>query len=359
MSLPIPKDGSANVYDATTDAYVTDIQLNEELINKSPYHEIKRERKNPKAVLDPLAPDFKDVFVEKGRVMAPDEVLHALRPLTLNIPLKLREDFENPDALPDSDLLRAIHYYASASEIPKHTMDETALLALGVLVEQWAEEEIFLHEPLLYMEADDSLDYLKFVPSDPEDNDSGNESEEQANETNDSDDSASGNESARWSGEESDVMSIDLLDSDTASEVEGGRRPKRRKTMGSGVSKGIDTNGSGDSSDSSDSSGDSSSDSSSDSSDSEKIRGNSGSEDSDFGIEGFGAYKNMDHKDSEVNIGNGKMEPAKGDEKNAVIGDAKHAKSRSGSDSDLDSSSSSSSSSDSSSSDSSSSDSDT
>ncbi|OBA19429.1 hypothetical protein METBIDRAFT_46023, partial [Metschnikowia bicuspidata var. bicuspidata NRRL YB-4993] len=141
-SLPIPNDGSANVYDATSDLYVTDIQLDEKLVNQSPHHEIKLKRKNPKVVLDPLAPDYRTLFLDKGTVIAPDEILHETRPLALNIPLKLREDFPDPKALPDSDLLRAIHYYASSSRVPSHSMDETALLALGLLLEQWAEEEI-------------------------------------------------------------------------------------------------------------------------------------------------------------------------------------------------------------------------
>ena len=261
---PVPKNGSANVYDATADGYVADVRIDDARVSSSPYHELRVKKKSAKVVLDPLAPDYRDMFAHKGTVLAPEEILHATRPLALNIPLKLRGDFDGPDPLPDPDLLRGIHYYASSSSTEPCSMDETALLALGMLVELWAEEEVCARDPLLFMDIDDSIDLQKYAAPALDDNKSGSDL---ASDSGSGSDSSPGSkkDSSRWSSEESDVMSIELLESDTASDVEGGRHIRRRKIAEIAAVENADTSSSdSSSSDDSTTSTDSSSSSSSD-----------------------------------------------------------------------------------------------
>ncbi|GEQ68245.1 hypothetical protein JCM33374_g1912 [Metschnikowia sp. JCM 33374] len=258
QSLPPLRKESVNIYDATSEACVADMVVDDGLLKGSRYHEMHPRKR--RVVLDPLAPDYKDIFIDKGTVLAPDEILHSTRPSALKIPLRLRDEFDHPNALPDSDLLRAINYYASVSKLPTQSMDETSLLALGLLVEQWAEDEISKVDPSLFMEVDESVDLSKYIPPLSEDDGpSGDTSEDSASDTEDS-------EVTRWSGEESDLMSIDMSDSDTASEIEDARNRSARTLSVNKPANGIHSGGesSTDSSDSSDDEGSSSSDESSD-----------------------------------------------------------------------------------------------
>lgn len=45
--------------------------------------------------------------------MPPDELLDMMKLDSLKIPMKLREDFKDDAKLPDSDLLKVIHYFVS------------------------------------------------------------------------------------------------------------------------------------------------------------------------------------------------------------------------------------------------------
>jgi RNA polymerase I-specific transcription initiation factor RRN10 len=99
-----------------------------------------------------LASDDPELYHNRGHAVPPDEILQHLNPSAVRIPLRAREDFvECP--LPLLELLKVLHYYAShqveaeasAAQSPQlrawlaRSMDETALLALGVLVEEMAE----------------------------------------------------------------------------------------------------------------------------------------------------------------------------------------------------------------------------
>ncbi|KAF8000895.1 hypothetical protein HF325_004684 [Metschnikowia pulcherrima] len=257
---PVPKNGSANVYDATADGYVADVRIDDARVSSSPCHELRVKKKSAKVVLDPLAPDYRDMFAHKGTVLAPEEILHATRPLALNIPLKLR-----------GILMAQIHslirtYCVEFTTTPAQpcSMDETALLALGMLVELWAEEEVCARDPLLFMDIDESIDLQKYAAPALDDDKSGSDL---ASDSGSDSDSSPGSkkDSSRWSSEESDVMSIELLESDTASDVEGERHIRRRKITEIAAVENDDTSSSdSSSSDDSTTSTDSSSSSSSD-----------------------------------------------------------------------------------------------
>lgn len=78
----------------------------------------------------------------------PDEYLASLK--GSNVPIRLRDyEFE----LPDSELLNILHYYIS-HKFPNHEgiFDETALLALGMIMEYWIDEIIGDNGHGLYIE---------------------------------------------------------------------------------------------------------------------------------------------------------------------------------------------------------------
>lgn len=128
----------ANVYDASNDGYVRDVELNMDSLLRLKHHTLSfTKNKQRKVLLDPQASDYEDVFIEKGNPMGPDDILEATKPLALRIPVPQREEIP---VLPLSDLLKALHYYSSHSGLQEQSCDETALLSLGMLVEQWADE---------------------------------------------------------------------------------------------------------------------------------------------------------------------------------------------------------------------------
>jgi hypothetical protein len=68
----------------------------------------------------------------------PDEVIAERRKAPSAIPVRERCAHFQP---PESDLLNAIHYYISRTTTnQKYIFDESALLALGYLVDHWIQE---------------------------------------------------------------------------------------------------------------------------------------------------------------------------------------------------------------------------
>lgn len=91
------------------------------------------------------------LFLNRGSSIPPDEILQFLNPSDLRIPMRSREEFSHGE-LPLLDLLNALHYYISekVSHLDEQTkkdriersLDETALLGVGILVEEMAEKII-------------------------------------------------------------------------------------------------------------------------------------------------------------------------------------------------------------------------
>lgn len=197
---------NGNVFDACDDAYLADSVLDELAILNSPHHSFNLKDGVKNVILDKSAPDYELMFVEKGQPLAADEILESLKPLVLKIPLRARSEFRCGQ-LPKSELLMAIQYYASHTSMRKYSMNESALLALGMLVEQWADEMVDDDAARTFLEMEDdeqrngeallSEKYLSI--SDPEDQ----------------------SIMDHWIEEESDsdVMSVDLEESDTDEEV--------------------------------------------------------------------------------------------------------------------------------------------
>lgn len=140
-----------NVYDACDDAYSLEARLDEEVIAESTHH-YRRKARN-RVMVDPLAPDYTKIFLQRDTPWSPDEILELSKPLALRIPVKHRDEF-GPDELPNSDLLRAIHYYAKTARLGQYSLDETALLAFGMVVELWADDLIGKAEALMFIAPD-------------------------------------------------------------------------------------------------------------------------------------------------------------------------------------------------------------
>lgn len=135
---------SGNVYHAVDGRYTKFISLDREKILDSRNHEILIDDGKISVLLDKDAPDYEDMFRSKGTKLPADEILDLAKPGALRLPMKTREDFRSDElGLPDSELLKVLHYFTSKKLLKSPLVkkfDEGALLALGLLVEQWVDE---------------------------------------------------------------------------------------------------------------------------------------------------------------------------------------------------------------------------
>ncbi|AOA64549.1 Hypothetical protein PP7435_CHR4-0534 [Komagataella phaffii CBS 7435] len=161
----------ANVYDAVDGKYT-----------KRKYEKHDPGEPDTIAPDDPWKDDVKTVRVRTAA--PPDEVLAENVKFQVPIPIKDRDSFAPSSQLPDSDLLKALHYYTAhvvSTKKPiellnmendvyetlklirnqrletgwnnlQQSMDCTALLSLGALIEGWVEEFIDGNAFKMYME---------------------------------------------------------------------------------------------------------------------------------------------------------------------------------------------------------------
>lgn len=153
----------ANVYNACDDEYRKGVIFNKEKLLKSPHHKVKVDGEKLDITINKDAEDIDEIFQSKGIAIPPDELLDMIKTSNIRIPMKQRDEFPDDIQLPSSELLKVIHYFASkkmtsVSKGAARSLDETALLAMGLMVEQWAEDliddstaQLFL-EPLNYNE---------------------------------------------------------------------------------------------------------------------------------------------------------------------------------------------------------------
>lgn len=97
-----------------------------------------------------------DLILEHGKAVSADEVLADRIGNCVPIPLKTRQELEllsrgdraagvfSGDVVPRIDL-RVVHYYATQLILAKYPQlmnrfDETSMITLGLLIEQWVEE---------------------------------------------------------------------------------------------------------------------------------------------------------------------------------------------------------------------------
>lgn len=140
---------NTNVFHAVDGRYIKNRVLDREKIAASSHHQLELCDGRVVATLDKDAPDYDEMFKSKGTVVPADEVLASKMPSNMKVPMKTREEFIRDQVqLPDSDLLKVLHYYSSKKLSQEPTtkllrqFDESALLALGLMVEKWADEMI-------------------------------------------------------------------------------------------------------------------------------------------------------------------------------------------------------------------------
>ncbi|CAI7667954.1 unnamed protein product [Penicillium viridicatum] len=151
--------------DLDEDSFVEPVEDKEEAPDDKPSRHIRRRanvydviagRVNPRGVNAPrtVTSQYRDTTAG-ARSLRPEELLYRKQ----NIPAEsieekiyfAHENLPSDQSLPSSDLLETIHAYAADyyeyatadnGKDDHQTMDETALLALGILIEEMAKEEL-------------------------------------------------------------------------------------------------------------------------------------------------------------------------------------------------------------------------
>ena len=153
---------SANVYEASKGELRKDVHLNQSKLRKL------RDQTNPGAneidlVIDEDNKSTDDLFRNRGKPILPDEVLGSINTTGVKIPIKTREQL--PEQLPSGELLEVLHYYTSKkvsesqrSRRCERSLDETALLAFGMLIEEWADELTDKTTALMFAEGVENFD---------------------------------------------------------------------------------------------------------------------------------------------------------------------------------------------------------
>lgn len=135
------------VYHASDGEYRRFVRFNRDAVIKSPHVQTGSDEKARIFYLDRDAPDYDSMFLSKGTAIPPDEIIQ--QKLTgFSVPLIPRHEFPADTPLPLSDLCKALHYYAStkyskgAESKMSRSLDELALLAFAMLVEEWVDDVV-------------------------------------------------------------------------------------------------------------------------------------------------------------------------------------------------------------------------
>ncbi|ODV65608.1 hypothetical protein HYPBUDRAFT_153841 [Hyphopichia burtonii NRRL Y-1933] len=155
---------STDIYQVCNGELRPKANFNFDALFRSPYHKVvPRGRGKYDLYLDKSAPDFNEMFLYRSIPVAPDDVLGHMAASNLKIPIKAREEFPKENQLPSSELLKVLHYYFSekvgverANHLMHKSFDETALLSLGMLVEQWVDDLIDDDVMKLFLEKDNT-----------------------------------------------------------------------------------------------------------------------------------------------------------------------------------------------------------
>ncbi|CAI7591668.1 unnamed protein product [Penicillium manginii] len=117
------------------------------------------------ALSTPIASKYRDTASSGARIQRPEEVLfrkdHPMRQVENGEPYFAHENLPADRPLPNSDLLQSIHAYASdfykytlgeSGRKSHYSMNESALLAVGILVEEMAKDGLGDNGHLLMIE---------------------------------------------------------------------------------------------------------------------------------------------------------------------------------------------------------------
>lgn len=149
-SMNANRASRANVYQACEGDFRKGVVFNHARLSQSPHHSVKKDEEGVLSItIDKDAPDIDEVLLLQGVSIPPDEILNFVNKTNIRIPMRLREEFGDGAQLPSSELLKALHYYmshrvqrSSNRAMLERGFDETALLALGMVVEQWVDDMV-------------------------------------------------------------------------------------------------------------------------------------------------------------------------------------------------------------------------
>lgn len=145
-----------NIYNTCDDSKRTPL-INFKKLNSQKVKGVKIDQ-NCKYVeidLNQLDCPLEEIILTPGRMKSADEILGSNFFNILKIPIVQRHETDPP--LPDSDLLKALHYYASNRlesqdwEL-QNKFDGSALLGFGMLVEKWAQDIVNKNTAKLFVE---------------------------------------------------------------------------------------------------------------------------------------------------------------------------------------------------------------
>lgn len=152
---------TATIYQACNDEFRKGVVIDQSRLKNSS-HSVSIKDNQLDLVIDKDASDVDEIFKNHGIAIPPDEILQSLNSTEVKIPIKHREEFPSDINLPDPELLNVLHYYTS-KKIAKsdsykkveRSLDETSLLAFGMMVESWVDDLIDESTAQMFLEQDD------------------------------------------------------------------------------------------------------------------------------------------------------------------------------------------------------------
>lgn len=150
-----PQRKHPNVYQTCNDEFVSGKLIKDEFFTKS-HKGVKVQDDKITVDLDEFEGKIHDMYDHMGTIYSADEVLATSARLLVQLPYKDRAEFGEPK-LPDSELLKVLHYYTSHRTENqnlhiKERLDDTALLSLGILMEKWADDMITKDTASMFIE---------------------------------------------------------------------------------------------------------------------------------------------------------------------------------------------------------------
>lgn len=158
---------TATIYQACNDEFRKGVVIDQSRLKNSS-HSVSIKDNQLDLVIDKDASDVDEIFKNHGTAIPPDEILQSLNSTEVKIPIKHREEFPSDINLPDPELLNVLHYYTS-KKIAKsdsykkveRSLDETSLLAFGMMVESWVDDLIDESTAQMFLEHDMEYDVIE------------------------------------------------------------------------------------------------------------------------------------------------------------------------------------------------------
>lgn len=150
---------TATIYQACNDEFRKGVVIDQSKLQSSS-HSVTVKDNQYDLIIDKDAENVDEIFKSHGTAIPPDEILQSLNTSQVKIPIKHRDEFLPGIDLPEPELLNALHYYTSKKiaqtgyKRVERSLDETSLLAFGMVVESWVDDLIDETTAQMYLESD-------------------------------------------------------------------------------------------------------------------------------------------------------------------------------------------------------------